>query len=152
MNRPKLYEVTARDVFKDIDDDLLAFESAIIALKTRFQPTDDLDALVNQLSTGITYSSRLSHKDNGVASDARMENYTITDIAPKGIVTLKPYRTFLEVEQPTSEFLVRISEEGIRFIEADGGMWRLAASKSIAGFLSVPLAEAIEEGRVVILL
>ena len=35
------------------------------------------------------------------------------------------------MEQPASEFLIRITDRGIKFIEADGGMWRLAARKII---------------------
>ena len=40
------------------------------------------------------------------------------------------FRTFLEVEQPESEFLLRVDpDEGIGFFEADGGIWKLEAPK-----------------------
>lgn len=56
-------------------------------------------------------------------------------------VTLQPYRTFLEVEQPASAFIFRAqgSEEskGISFglWEADGGAWRMIAMQNIRHWL-----------------
>ena len=46
---------------------------------------------------------------------------------------LRPYRTFKEIDQPESQFLLRLNENGnIGLFEADGGMWKLEAKKSIA--------------------
>jgi hypothetical protein len=57
----------------------------------------------------------------------------------KPIVPLRPYRTFQEVEQPESEFLVRIregkQENEIGLLEADGGMWKLAARQTVKAYL-----------------
>lgn len=55
-------------------------------------------------------------------------------------VRLAPYRTFPEVEQPESDFVFRIHEEGegkIRYslTEADGGAWRIEAVKRVAEWL-----------------
>lgn len=55
-------------------------------------------------------------------------------------VRLAPYRTFPEVEQPESDFVFRIKEEGegkIRYslTEADGGAWRIEAVKRVAEWL-----------------
>ncbi|MFQ8836330.1 MAG: hypothetical protein ACLR8L_00220 [Oscillospiraceae bacterium] len=46
-----------------------------------------------------------------------------------------PYRTFQEIEQPVGLFLIRIDERGITFTEADGGMWKLEARKTIKAYL-----------------
>jgi len=151
MKRPELYEVAAKDMFKDINGASMGFEQALIALKTRFQPTDDLADVVNQLSSGITFNTRRAYTDDGVSNNVSMETDNYTTLNPRSVVELKPYRTFLEVDQPISEFFFRIDEKGVRLIEADGGVWRLAARNNIAAFLSEPLADAIEEGRVVIL-
>ena len=70
----------------------------------------------------------------------------------KPIVRLKPYRTFQEVEQPESQFLIRVGERGISFIEADGGMWKLEARKTIYYWLSAHLGDEIRDGSVVLAL
>jgi len=48
--------------------------------------------------------------------------------------------------------LIRVSERGIRFAEADGGMWKLQARKTIKAFLEEQLADLVEAGEVVIAL
>ena len=75
-----------------------------------------------------------------------------TNEAIRPIVKLRPYRTFQEVEQPESTFLIRISDRGISFIEADGGMWRLTARNTIKTFLEENLAAEIESGKVIVAL
>ena len=51
-------------------------------------------------------------------------------------VTLRPYRTFCEVEQPASEFIFRV-HEGPKFalFEADGGAWRNEAMQTIKSWI-----------------
>ena len=39
----------------------------------------------------------------------------------------------------------------ITLIEADGGVWKLEATRNIAGYFEDKLAELIEDGRVVVL-
>ena len=67
------------------------------------------------------------------------------------IVNLRPYRTFLEVEQPESAFLIRVREGmQVGIIEADGGMWKIEARRNIAAYLEKELKELIESGNVVV--
>lgn len=67
------------------------------------------------------------------------------------IVRLKPYRTFNEVDQPESEFLVRLSEGGyVALYEADGGAWTLQARRNVADYLKTALADLIEAGEVIV--
>ncbi|VTS32597.1 phage protein [Streptococcus pseudoporcinus] len=57
-------------------------------------------------------------------------------------VTLRPYRTFAEVEQPASQFIFRINQRAeMALFEADGGKWRLDAINNIANFLKEELAD-----------
>ena len=72
--------------------------------------------------------------------------------AIRPIVKLKPYRTFQEVEQPESAFLIRVSERGISFTEADGGMWKLTARETVKKFLEEQLRQEVDEGSVIIAL
>lgn len=71
----------------------------------------------------------------------------------KPIVKLKPYRTFFEVEQPESEFLLRIGDGGqVGLFEADGGMWKMTARYTIKSYLQEALKEEINDGIVIVTL
>lgn len=68
-------------------------------------------------------------------------------------VPLRPYRTFQEVEQPESEFLLRLDEEGnIGLFEADGGMWKLTARQTVKAFLEKELSGLIAADAVYVAL
>ncbi len=55
-------------------------------------------------------------------------------------MTLRPYRTFAEVEQPASQFVFRINQNAqMALFEADGGKWRLEAINNIANYLKESL-------------
>lgn len=131
----------------------MSFEEAMIALRTRFQATPDSEYALKLLSD-ITTGSKITLNDNGIATSVVSRSgvalQTNTPIRP--IITLKPYRTFQEVEQPASQFLIRVSERGITFVEADGGMWKLAARKTVRDYLAEKLAPEIEAGLVAIAL
>lgn len=153
MQRRFYYEVKATDVPGWEDETTLGFEQALIALRTRFQQTNDTLYLLKLLSE-ITSGATVTRNDNGIAT---------TVVSKKGIdlqqnevirpiVGLKPYRTFQEVEQPESQFLIRVSERGISFVEADGGMWKLAARNTIKSYLEEAFADEVTEGTVVIAL
>ena len=96
----------------------------------------------------------ITYNDIGVATTvvtqkgvALQQNQTI-----KPLVRLRPYRTFQEVEQPEGLFLIRIDERGITFTEADGGMWKLEARKTVVAYLADALKEELESGNVKIML
>lgn len=96
----------------------------------------------------------MTYNDNGVATTIVTQQGVAlqgkTTIRP--IINLKPYRTFQEIEQPASDFLIRVNDRYITFIEADGGMWKLAARNTIKVYLEEKLAELVSEGRVVVAL
>lgn len=153
MSREYLYTANATDVPGWGDKVSLPFEEAIIALRTRFQHTNDTEYALKLLSD-ITTGSKVTFNDNGVATSVvtkrgidLQSNATI-----RPIISLRPYRTFQEVEQPTSEFLIRINERNITFIEADGGMWKLAARKTVKQYLDQALEAEIQSGSVVVVL
>lgn len=83
-----------------------------------------------------------SYGDDGITQKATVK----TGLASRGDavipspVTLKPYRTFTEVDQPESRFVFRMKEdkyEGVQcaLFEADGGAWKLQAMENIKGYL-----------------
>ena len=68
-------------------------------------------------------------------------------------VALRPFRTFLEVEQPVSEFLLRLDDDGnVGLFEADGGMWQQTAKASIAAYFEDKLAEEVKDGKIVVMM
>lgn len=131
-------------------------ETFMILLRSQFQPSEDRDYLLELLSS-VTSEATVKSEDNGlgqqVSVNTGIRNVQMRPI--KSIVCLRPYRTFQEIEQPESEFLVRLSvEEGgaisIALHEADGGMWKLDARRKIAAYLANALREEIDAGRVVV--
>lgn len=151
--RTFLYQADATDVPEWKDNMHLGFEEAQIALRTRCQETPDAlyaQKLLSDISTGC----QVTYNDNGVATNVTTTRGVALQAkeAIRPIVVLRPYRTFQEIDQPQSQFLIRLSERSIRFIEADGGMWKLAARKSIKAYLEENLAALIESQRVVVAL
>lgn len=153
FERMTYYEALASGVPGWEEKVQLPFEEAMIALRTRFQPTPDTDYAIKLLSE-ITTGAKVTFNDNGVATTVvtRKGIDLQSNQAIKPIVALRPYRTFQEVEQPVSQFLIRISERGISFIEADGGMWKLHARQIVKAYLENALADEVHNGDVVIAL
>lgn len=151
--RPEPYEVTATDVPGWELRTQLPFEEALIALRTRFQPTNDTEYALKLLSD-ITTGAKVTFNDNGVATTVvTKKGIDLQSNQPiRPIISLKPYRTFQEVEQPASEYLIRINDRGITFIEADGGMWKLKARQTVKEYFEEALADEIQEGSVVVTL
>lgn len=113
------------------------YESAMIAFRSQFAQDDGV-AYVLDLLSKITDENSVKQEDNGLAQTVEVKRgvslKAVEQIKP--IVKLRPYRTFLEVDQPASEFLLRLQEGGqVGLFEADGGMWRLAAKDNIAIYL-----------------
>lgn len=133
-------------------DRKLDYETMMITLKSKFVDTPELRDLVQLLGT-------ITEENNAMLSD---DGFTQTVVVRKGIalkdnkavnpiVELKPYRTFCEVEQPESEFLIRLSEGGyVALYEADGGAWKLQARRNVADYLKTALAELIDTGSVIV--
>lgn len=128
-------------------------EQAIVELQSLYGATPDRDYLLDLLSR-IDVNEGVSSVDNGVTQEVNVRTGAVlkqaTPVRP--IVQLQPYRTFLEVEQPVSDFLLRVSKEGEpTLFEADGGAWKLEAKRSIAAYLAEKLADQVESGCVVVL-
>lgn len=151
--RQVYYEANATDVPGWGEKNTLGFEEAQIALRTRFQETEDT-IYTMKLVSDISLGAKVIYNDNGIATTITTQKgvalQTNEQIRP--LVKLRPYRTFQEVEQPESIFLIRVSDRGISFIEADGGMWKLTARETIKKFLEEQLQQEVSEGSVVIAL
>lgn len=120
-----------------------------IGLQSKFIDDPGSDkALILKFVGTVESGTVAEYGDDGVTQKATIK----TGIATKGDaivpnpVKLRPYRTFLEVEQPVSEFIFRINDGrtgGVEcaIFEADGGAWKMAATKSIKEYLQFELAD-----------
>ena len=122
-------------------------ENFIINLQSKFIDCEDR-ALVLQFAGTVEAGTIAEYGDNGVMQKATIKTGLASkkeDIIPNP-VSLKPYRTFLEVEQPTSSFVFRMKQgknDGVAcaIFEADGGAWMAAATKNIKEYLEHELAD-----------
>ena len=128
-------------------------ETALIELRSLFIPGEGTAYLLDLLSR-MTDENSISTQDNGVTQtvEARQGIALKERVEIRPRVVLQPFRTFLEVDQPESEFLLRVdAEKGIGLFEADGGVWKLEAKKNIAAYFAKNLSDLIEAGQVVIM-
>lgn len=117
-------------------------------------PNTKATAYLLDLLSRMTNENSVSTNDNGVTQTVEARQgvalNALIEIKPR--VMLRPFRTFLEVEQPESEFLLRVDpDEGIGFFEADGGIWKLEAKKNIADYFLKNMGDLIDAGKVVVM-
>ena len=129
------------------------YNTAIIELRSMFKENEGSAYLLDLLSR-ISKEDGVTTTDNGVTQQVEARSGIALkakeSIRPR--VKLIPFRTFTEVEQPESEFLTRVDDNGnIGFFEADGGAWALAAKGNIARYISMMLSTLIDDGSVVVM-
>ena len=149
--RQDLY--TANADIPGFSDGYRGYEQFVIELRSRFIENTGSKYLLDLLSKIDVNESSVS-EDNGVTQQVIVRKGIALkeSVVVKPIVSLRPYRTFMEVEQPESEFLVRVDREGsIGLFEADGGMWQQQAKTNIAAWLEKTLAAEIEAGLVIVM-
>ena len=129
-------------------------ETMLIQLRSLFLQTQDVAYLLDLLAK-MSDEEKVTSQDNGVTQvvEARKGVALKEQVEVRPRVKLTPFRTFLEVDQPESEFLLRVGDGGqVGLFEADGGVWKLVAKRSIAAYLEGRLKDLVEAGRVVIMM
>lgn len=121
-------------------DRLLDHETFIIHAQARFIETEELNSLLRVIGC-IKEGAVRETADDGVTQSvtAKAGITLVGKVSAPRYVTLRPYRTFIEVEQPESRFLLRLKSGDekpmVALFEADGGAWRALASQRIAEYL-----------------
>lgn len=114
-------------------------ESFCIGLQSKFVDGADR-ALLLKFAGTVEAGTVAEYGDDGITQKATIK----TGIASKSEAiipnpaTLKPFRTFMEVDQPESRFIFRMKDHGgiqCALFEADGGAWKLDAMMEIHAFL-----------------
>lgn len=123
-------------------------EPFCINLQSKFMDSLETDrALILKFAGTVETGTVAEYGDDGVTQKATVK----VGIASKGEaivpspVTLCPYRTFTEVNQPSSQFVFRMKQDKYEkeilcgLFEADGGAWKIEAMKSIKAYLEEQL-------------
>lgn len=127
-------------------------EEFMIALQSQFVGEDDRDLLMKLVGNLKDKDSR-TLVDDGVTQIATAQTgvASVSEVKVPNPVLLQPYRTFLEVNQPASQFVFRLHEgPTIGLFEADGSQWRNDAIANIAAYLNEQLNSVFSK-RVVVL-
>lgn len=121
-------------------------DSFIVFLQTGFVQDENLKNLLAFVSKIKTEES-VTMTDDGVSQNVTaktgVSGAMVERVKTPNPITLKPFRTFTEIEQPESLFVLRIKNRGdgveISLHEADGGYWELTAIQRIKDYLTEKL-------------
>jgi hypothetical protein len=134
-------------------DRFYSSEDFNIKLQSAFVKNEDRDIMLKVVGN-IKEENVNTVGDDGVSQSvvAKTGVATVGNVLVPNPVVLKPYRTFVEVDQPESDFIFRMKNgPACALFEADGGAWKLAAMTNIKKFLQEELSAEIEKGQLVII-
>lgn len=132
-------------------------EAFLVSLQSCFTADGDREA-VAILSSNITNMQQATFSDDGITQQATIRTGVTTKenaIVPNP-VRLVPYRTFLEVDQPGSDFVFRISEgrgsaPTFKLVAADGGLWKSQAVANVKEYLIKALEDIPDREKITII-
>lgn len=125
----------------------------IIQLQTCFKDTENKSGLLENIKF-LSTESKVETIDNGISQTVTATQGTALkkEINVPPIARLVAYRTYNEVEQPETMYLLRARDGGeLALFEADGGSWKHESQRRVSTYLCTELAEEIKEGTVVVL-
>ena len=121
-------------------------EEFAIKFRSLFVPSEKNDtnyvlSFVSKLYGGTSVTTEDDGITQQVGVSRGMSGKFAARESVKPIVKLAPYRTFREIEQPESEFLLRTCLDDkniprVALFEADGGAWRITAMRRIAEYIA----------------
>lgn len=152
-NLDRNYIADAKPMLPDINfNRWMSMEEFIIQLQTCFVDTVNKNALISVVSQ-ITENTTAVMTDDGMGQKITVSKGSglKNEVGFNPIVRLKAYRTYQEIEQVESMYLVRVKDGGeLRIIEADGGAWKVEAQNRVSKYLREALSEEINAGTVVV--
>ncbi len=121
-------------------------ERFVIEMQANFVDTDDRNAIL-RVAGNVEAGTQKNYGDDGISQKVTVSQGIASkvDALVPNPVFLRPYRTFIEVEQPGSPFVFRIGkgrndEPEFRLIEAGGGLWKNEAIKNIIDYFQKNLS------------
>lgn len=127
-------------------------ESFIINIMSLFDRTDDAEA-IRACASSLRIEGGADIKDDGTSQVVAVkQGATVQQAKVPSPAILRPYRTFLEIEQPESPFIFRVNDRAdCALFDADGGLWKYEAMNNIKEYLATALKEEIEDGLIKII-
>lgn len=120
----------------------LTQEQMIIELMTKFVPDEATHRLIGKVAVITEVSERVTEDDKASQIVKLRQGLRLQGEGPmENPITLRPWRTFREIEQPASEFIIRLKNDrrdgGVKLaiVEADGAAWKLQAIESIREYM-----------------
>jgi len=143
--RPLLAEATTRGLLSEPFPfgRFISTEEAIIKIASNFADSVDR-AKVLKLLGNLRTESVKTLSDDGLSQQVTVSAGVsrVGSEVVEPIVELAPDRTFPEVAQPISKFLIRFQQSGkdglpmVSLFEADGSMWKLEAISDVKRYLA----------------
>lgn len=132
-------------------------EQFLVSMQSCFEENEDRAAIAF-LASNIVNTQQATFSDDGITQQAVVKTGITTkeNAFVPNPVRLIPYRTFLEVQQPQSEFVFRISEgmKGaplFKLVAADGGLWKNQAMDNVKRYLAEQLADIPDRDHITII-
>lgn len=138
----------ALDLSSEFLSKFVALEDFILGLQVRFTEEHDRLAILKLLSNVKSEVVKTSQDDGVSQTVTAKAGVALVQEAPvPNPVTLAPFRTFRDVAQPQSKFVLRVRQghelPSAGLFEADGGAWKLDAIAAVRGWLSVNLSAEV---------
>lgn len=106
-------------------------------LLSTFHKTEERESVFKVVKS-MTKQQTVQTTDDGVTQNITVKEgvATASNVQFKNPVPLKPMRTFTEIDQPISNFTLRVDEKAhVALHESDGGAWKNEAVARIAAYL-----------------
>lgn len=123
-------------------------EEFCIQLRTKFIPSHELETLIS-VAGNISYTATVDVQDDGLSQTVGQKAGVVLKARTElpTVIMLQPYRTFHEIMQPSSPFLVRARKQHdipeLALFAADAGEWKMQAVERIAEHCAMKLNPAI---------
>lgn len=120
-------------------------EDFVVMMQTHFVKGENRDGVLS-IAGNLRMDQDATTADDGMSQRVTVKQgvATVAETTVKNPVMLAPHRTFPEVEQPSSPFVLRFKkEEGVQpkvaLFEADSGAWRTEAISIVGKWLKAQL-------------
>ena len=126
---------------KDRFDEYIDHENFMIWILSMFVQ-DEATAKVLRIVGNLKSEAGATYSDDGLTQTvtAKTGITKVENIELPNPISLRPYRTFMDIEQPESKFILRLKQGGdahpyVALYEADGGAWKNTAIATIKAYL-----------------
>lgn len=131
-------------------NEFIGLEEFCINLQSKFLDGPDR-ALLLKFAGTVETGSVAQYGDDGVTQKATIKSGVASkaDAVVPNPVKLEAYRTFVEVDQPSSKYIFRMKQNSAGGVtcglfEADGGAWQIEAKKAILDYLKMAFSDEMD--------